>query len=67
MQNTINYLLNNQFKSNPKTRSQFFQSNFSNSKSLFSKNLKGHLSCVNAIEFSKKDSNFLISGKKNKI
>ena len=64
MQNSIKYLIENELTSNRKhSRTNFLQKRFDYSSNLYSKDLKAHFSCVNAIEFSNGQSDYLVSGK----
>lgn len=62
MENTLNYLYDSELVANKHRRGAFLQNRFDYANNLYSKNLKAHFSCVNAIEFSNRESSHLISG-----
>ena len=63
MENTLKFLYDSELVANSHGRDNFLQNRFDYACNLYSKNLKAHFSCVNAIEFSNRESNHLISGK----
>jgi hypothetical protein len=48
----IKYLVESESKYEKNSRIKYFQRQFDLASNLYSKNLKAHFSCVNAIEFS---------------
>lgn len=63
MINTLDHLIKGEISSVRAYRSEFFDNRFRYANNFYHKDLKGHYSCVNAIEFSNQDSSHLISGK----
>ena len=63
MINTINYLNNSQLNSIKNSHSKFYQHSFDYAWNLYSKDLKAHFGCVNALEFSNRESEHIASGK----
>ena len=61
MQNILNYLIDSEISKLKNGRNQFFQRRFDYAGNLFWKDLKGHFSCVNSIEFSNAESQHMIS------
>jgi WD repeat-containing protein 22 len=61
MQNTCKYLASEEMWNERRKLQRFLSSRLAYAHSLFHKDLKGHFSCVNAIEFSKRDQAHLIS------
>jgi DDB1- and CUL4-associated factor 5 len=61
MQNICQYLIESEIEYRKNTRSRFMQNQFDYANNLFSKDLKGHFSCVNAVEFSNNESQHLLS------
>jgi hypothetical protein len=63
MFNTVNHLINSQINSKRNSLSKFYQNSFDYAWNLYSKDLKAHFGCVNAIEFSNRESEHIASGK----
>lgn len=65
--NLIDYLNNERLKSNKwkSNRSNYFQTRFDSYSTLYNQDGKGHLGCVNALDFSS-NGLFLASGLKEK-
>lgn len=64
MINTLDHLIKGEVAPSRAHRGEFFHNRFRYANNLYHKDLKGHFSCVNAIEFSNRDSSHLISGRK---
>ena len=62
MINKINHFNNSQQNSIKDTHSKYYQNCFDNARNLYSKDLKAHYGCVNAIEFSNRESEHIASG-----
>jgi hypothetical protein len=62
MINTVSHLINSQINPIYNSRSKHYQTCFDYAWNLFSKDLKAHYGCVNAIEFSNRESEYLASG-----
>ena len=62
MINTINHLINSQLNSVRNSHSRYYQNCFDYAWNLYSKDLKAHYNCVNAIEFSNRESEHIASG-----
>jgi DDB1- and CUL4-associated factor 5 len=62
MKHTLKHLYDSQLKFKQNTHAHFYQKQFDNAFNLYSKDLKAHFSCVNAIEFSNKESEHFASG-----
>lgn len=52
MQATFQYLIDRELRYEPRGRDSFFQRRFDYASNLYSKDLRAHYSCVNAVEFS---------------
>jgi WD repeat-containing protein 22 len=61
MQNTCKYLIDQESGSEKKKSQNFLSNRFHYANNLFYKDLKGHFSCINALEFSNKDQAHLIT------
>lgn len=62
MQATFQYLMDRELKWDPRGRHSFFQRRFDLASNLYSKDLRAHYSCVNAVEFGN-SSELMASGK----
>jgi hypothetical protein len=62
MENPVKYLIDSELASNKYSRNDFLQKRFNYASNLYSKDLKAHFSCVNAVEFSNNNMDYLISG-----
>lgn len=62
MKHTLKHLYDSQLKFMRNTYPQFYQKQFDNAFNLYSKDLRAHFSCVNAIEFSNQESEHFVSG-----
>ena len=65
MQNTVRHLVESELKSDKYSRDVFLKRRLHYANNLYSKDLKAHFSCVNSIEFSSNESDYLISGTMN--
>lgn len=65
MQATFQYLMDRELKYEPRGRDNFFQRRFDHASNLYSKDLRAHYSCVNAVEFSN-SCELMASGKHRK-
>jgi DDB1- and CUL4-associated factor 5 len=62
MQNIITFLQNKETNETNLDRNSYLQNRFKNANNLYSKDLKGHFNCVNALEFSNLDCCHFVSG-----
>lgn len=62
MLNTFQHLVNSQIVSTYNTHSKYYQNCFDYAWNLYSKDLKAHYGCVNAIEFSNRECEHIASG-----
>jgi WD repeat-containing protein 22 len=61
MENTCRYLIDQESSWKKRKFRKFFSNRFLYANNLFFKDLKGHFSCINALEFSNKDQAHLIT------